>query len=302
MAMKYNKLTPVEKSIIHNKHTEPPFTGKYDNFFESGIYICKQCNTPLFDSSSKFNSQCGWPAFDDELTGKVKQVPDSDGHRTEILCAVCEGHLGHIFKGEKLTGKNTRYCVNSASLRFIPGNFKEGEKHVAVLGGGCFWCLEAAFSSLKGIEAVVSGYSGGHKENPGYEEVCNGTTGHAEVIKIVYDHKIISFDQILNVFFFIHDPTTINRQGNDIGEQYRSVVFYKTLQQKIDTESFIERLENENMFESPIVTEVTPFIEFYEAEEYHQNYYEKQPAQGYCQFAISPKLSKLKDKFKDLLK
>jgi len=169
----------------------------------------------------------------------------------------------------------------------------------ALFGGGCFWCTEAVFLQLKGITQVVSGYAGGHTTNPTYEAICNGDTNHAEVILISFDEQQINYQQLLTVFFAIHDPTTLNRQGNDIGTQYRSVIYYFDEQQKLEAEQFIEKLKAENL---DIVTELSPVPTFYPAEEYHQNYFAKNPAQGYCNFAIPPKLLKLHSQFKDLLK
>ena len=169
----------------------------------------------------------------------------------------------------------------------------------ALFGGGCFWCTEAVFLQLKGIQQVVSGYAGGHTIDPTYEAICNGDANHAEVILISFDEQQINYQQLLTVFFAIHDPTTLNRQGNDIGTQYRSVIYYFDEQQKLEAEQFIEKLKAENL---DIVTELSPVPTFYPAEEYHQNYFAKNPAQGYCNFAIPPKLLKLHSQFKDLLK
>ncbi|RZG79784.1 peptide-methionine (S)-S-oxide reductase MsrA [Acinetobacter venetianus] len=169
----------------------------------------------------------------------------------------------------------------------------------ALFGGGCFWCVEAVFLQLKGVEKVVSGYAGGINQNPTYEQVCQGTTQHAEVVLIDFDEQQISYTQLLNVFFTTHDPTTLNRQGNDIGTQYRSVVYYFNEKQKQQAEQIIHSLEDEGL---NIVTELSPVPTFYPAEEYHQNFYARNPSQGYCNFSIPPKLSKLRSKYLDLLK
>lgn len=169
----------------------------------------------------------------------------------------------------------------------------------ALFGGGCFWCVEAVFLQLKGVEKVVSGYAGGINQNPTYEQVCQGTTQHAEVVLIDFDEQQISYTQLLNVFFTTHDPTTLNRQGNDIGTQYRSVVYYFNEEQKQQAEQIIQSLEDEGL---NIVTELSPVPTFYPAEEYHQNFYVRNPSQGYCNFSIPPKLSKLRSKYLDLLK
>ena len=169
----------------------------------------------------------------------------------------------------------------------------------ALFGGGCFWCVEAVFLQLKGVEKVVSGYAGGIVRNPNYEQVCQGNTQHAEVVLIDFDEQQISYSQLLNVFFTTHDPTTLNRQGNDIGTQYRSVIYYFNDEQKQQAEQVIQGLEDENL---NIVTELSPAPTFYPAEEYHQNFYARNPSQGYCNFSIPPKLAKLRAKFVDLLK
>lgn len=169
----------------------------------------------------------------------------------------------------------------------------------ALLGGGCFWCVEAVFLQLKGVEKVVSGYAGGIVQNPSYEQVCQGTTQHAEVVLIDFDEQQINYSQLLNIFFTTHDPTTLNRQGNDIGTQYRSVIYYFNDEQKQQAEHVIQTLEEEGL---NIVTELTPVPTFYPAEEYHQNFFARNPSQGYCNFSIPPKLSKLRAKYLDLLK
>ncbi|MFH7767227.1 peptide-methionine (S)-S-oxide reductase MsrA [Acinetobacter sp. BSP-28] len=169
----------------------------------------------------------------------------------------------------------------------------------ALLGGGCFWCVEAVFLQLKGVEKVVSGYAGGHTEHPSYDDICRGDTNHAEVILIDYDETQISFAQLLDVFFTTHDPTTLNRQGNDIGTQYRSVIYYLNAEQQQQAEQTIEHLKAQGL---NIVTELSPAPKFYPAEEYHQNFFARNPAQGYCNFAIPPKLMKLRSKFQDFLK
>ena len=172
----------------------------------------------------------------------------------------------------------------------------------ATFGGGCFWCTEAVFQNLKGVSKVVSGYMGGHKENPKYDDICGGDTGHAEIIRIDYDPEQIAFEDLLLVFFKTHDPTTINRQGNDVGTQYRSVVFYENQEQKIAAENMIDQLDKEMVFDSTIVTEVSPISKFYEAEGYHQNYFNNNPDKGYCAYVIQPKLAKFTKDFWDKLK
>jgi peptide-methionine (S)-S-oxide reductase len=172
----------------------------------------------------------------------------------------------------------------------------------ATFGGGCFWCTEAVFQNLKGVSKVVSGYMGGHKENPSYDDICGGDTGHAEIIRIDYDPEQIAFEDLLLVFFKTHDPTTLNRQGNDVGTQYRSVVFYENQEQKIAAENMIDQLDKEMIFDRTIVTEVSPISKFYEAEDYHQNYFNNNPNKGYCAYIIQPKLAKFTKDFWDKLK
>ncbi|AHW60734.1 peptide-methionine (S)-S-oxide reductase [Draconibacterium orientale] len=172
----------------------------------------------------------------------------------------------------------------------------------ATLGGGCFWCTEAIYLELKGVVEVKPGYSGGHVKNPSYKQVCEGTTGHAEVVQITFDTEVVSFSEILEVFFMTHDPTTLNRQGNDVGPQYRSAIFYHNEEQKEVAERVINLFEKEEVYSRPIVTEVTEFEKFYIAEDYHINYYARNKTQGYCQFVVAPKLEKFKKIFKDQLK
>ncbi len=173
---------------------------------------------------------------------------------------------------------------------------------VATFGGGCYWCIEAVFQRLDGVVKSESGFSGGHVKNPSYKDVCNGTTGHAEVIQLTFDSTKISFEEILKVFFTMHDPTTLNQQGNDIGTQYRSAIFYHNENQKNSSEKIIAALNNEQVYPSPIVTEVAKFDMFYKAENYHQNYYNDNKTQGYCQYVIQPKIEKFEKVFKDKLK
>ena len=170
------------------------------------------------------------------------------------------------------------------------------------LGGGCFWCLEAVYEQLSGVEAVESGYSGGHVEDPTYEQVCSGRTGHAEVVRITFDPSEISFHEILEVFFTIHDPTTLNRQGNDVGPQYRSAIFYHTSEQKDIAADFIRRLSDAKVWDAPVVTEVAPLANYFKAEQYHQEYFRRNPNQGYCQFVVEPKVAKFRKQYLSRLK
>ena len=173
------------------------------------------------------------------------------------------------------------------------------ERELATFGGGCFWCVEAVFEDLSGVESVTSGYAGGHVEDPSYEEVCRGTTGHAEVVQVEYDPAVTSYRELLEVFFAVHDPTTEDREGPDVGSQYRSAVYYHDDDQREAVEDYVDELESAGVYDDPIVTEVAPLETFYPAEEYHQDYYEKNPDQPYCAMQIPPKLEKVREKFAD---
>ena len=175
-------------------------------------------------------------------------------------------------------------------------------KEIATLAGGCFWCLEAVYDEVKGVDSVESGYMGGRKPNPSYEEVCSGETGHAEVVQIAFDPKVVSYKELLEVFFVIHDPTTLNRQGNDAGTQYRSAIFYHSPEQKRVAEQTIRELESEKLFDNQIVTQVVPAEPFYPAENYHQEYFQRNQGQPYCQFVVAPKVAKFRRKFLDKVK
>ncbi len=280
--MVYNKLTPQEEQVIVHKGTEPPFTGKYLNTKEAGVYVCKRCAAHLYRSDDKFDSHCGWPSFDDEIKGAVKRIPDADGRRTEIVCASCGGHLGHVFTGEGLTKKDVRHCVNSISLVFVPAvdpNTRETQTKKAYFSGGCFWGVEYWFKKTDGVIAVRSGYMGGHVKQPTYKEVCTGRTGHAETVEVEYNPAKVNFQELAHLFFEIHDPTQRNRQGPDVGSQYRSAIFYVDEEQKVTAKRLIEQLREKGF---DVVTEVEQAVNFWPAEEYHQNYYEKTGRQPYC--------------------
>ena len=277
-AMKYNKLTPEEESVILRKGTEMPFSGKYYKHKETGVYVCKRCNAPLYRSEDKFDSGCGWPSFDDEIPGAIKRIPDADGIRIEIVCANCGAHLGHVFSGEKLTDKNIRHCVNSISLNFTP---KEKKSETAYFAGGCFWGVEHYFQKEKGVISTKVGYMGGHTQHPTYKEVCNGGTGHIETAEVMYDPAQTDFEKLARLFFEIHDPTQIDRQGPDIGDQYRSAIFYVNDEQKQISEKLIKLLEKKGY---KVATKLIKADKFWKAEDYHQQYYQNTGKQPYCHF------------------
>jgi peptide-methionine (S)-S-oxide reductase len=195
-------------------------------------------------------------------------------------------------------GGNRRGFSNRREQRMASNDRLE----TATLGGGCFWCVEAVFDDLEGVTDVVSGYTGGHADDPSYEQVCAGTTGHAEVVQVTFDPEVVSFREILEVFFTVHDPTTPNRQGADVGTQYRSAIFYHSPEQKQMAEQVIEELNAEGIWDDPIVTEVTAFERFFPAEAYHQEYFRRNPYQGYCQFVVAPKVAKFRQKYTHRLK
>lgn len=278
--VRIRSLTPKEAEVILNKGTERPFTGKYNNFYEKGAYACKNCGALLYRSDDKFKSDCGWPSFDDEIKGAVKRIPDPDGMRTEIICSRCGGHLGHVFTGEGFTNKNVRHCVNSVSLQFIPAApDKNAQTDTAIFAGGCFWGVEYYMHEMDGVLSTEVGYIGGHTNNPTYKEVSYHKTGHAEAIRVVFDPSKTNYEKVAKLFFEIHDPTQLNRQGPDVGEQYRSEVFYFNMEQKAITDSLITILKNKGL---PVVTAVTPASTFWKAEDYHQQYYSKGKGTPYC--------------------
>lgn len=276
------RLTPEEAKVILNKGTEQAFCGNLvDNKLE-GTYICRLCNLPLFQSDSKFTSGTGWPSFFQPVDPQhVVEKDDSTFGmiRTEILCARCSAHLGHVFPdGPKPTG--LRFCVNSVSLDFVENgqDFPEGAKpsmlKTAYFGGGCFWGVEDRFSQLPGVIDAVSGYQGGNDDNPSYKDVCSGASGHAESVEIKYDAAVVSYEKLLAFFFKIHNPTQGNRQGPDYGPQYRSMIFTTDEQQMKLAKAFIQAEQKEGKWSSKtITTEIMAAPKFYKAEEYHQDYH-----------------------------
>ena len=270
----WKKLTGKAKEVIENGGTERAFTGALLKHKEKGNYTCNRCAAPLFTSSAKFNSGTGWPSFDSAIEGAVREVPDADGRRTEIRCARCGGHLGHVFRGERMNDKDTRHCVNSVALDFSDVPYKE-----AFFAGGCFWGVEHLLEKVPGVLRAESGYMGGTKRNPSYREVVGGTTGHAETVRVVYDPSKVTYRTLAKIFFEIHDPTQKDRQGPDIGTQYRSAVFVGDEEEERVVFELVELLRKKGY---AVVSQVQPAGIFWPAEEYHQDYYIKTGKAPYC--------------------
>ena len=260
-------LEDFEDRVLGDAATEPPHSGRYDRSFGDGLYVCRRCGLELYLSENKFDCGCGWPAFDDAVPEAVTERPDQDGRRTEIVCANCCGHLGHIFRGERLTETDVRHCVNSASIYFLPAKS-------AFFAGGCFWGVEHLFKGMAGVLLVLSGYTGGKTSMPTYREVCTDSTGHAETVLVKYDPGIIGYRALVQGFFEIHDPTQLDRQGPDYGTQYRSAIFYNDEAEKVIAKENIDFLKSKGV---PVVTQLLPAGRFYPAEGDHQNYFGKNP-------------------------
>jgi peptide methionine sulfoxide reductase msrA/msrB len=271
------RLTPEEERVIVQKGTELPFTGKYHAAKEAGTYVCKRCGAPLYLSSAKFDSGCGWPSFDEELPGAVRRDSDADGMRTEILCAACGAHLGHVFSGEGFTAKNTRHCVNSISMNFVPADLRGTA--TALFASGCFWGTQYHLQRLRGVLTTTVGFSGGGTARPSYEEVSGGGTGHAETVRVTYDPQLVSYEELAKLFFETHDFTQVNRQGPDIGTQYRSEIFYLDEGQKQAAAKLIAILQAKGY---KVATRLSQAGPFWPAEDYHQNYYVKKGGSPYC--------------------
>ena len=271
-------LTPVLRRIICDKATEYPNSGCYNRVLGIGTYLCRRCGLALFRGHSQFAAGCGWPAFDSEIGRSVKQIADIDGLRTEIICQRCHAHLGHVFFGEHFTDKNTRHCVNSASLDFVTdSDVMDSEE--AIVAGGCFWGVEHFMKLTPGVLKVESGYIGGDTIEPTYEQICQGNTGHYEAVRVVFDSGKTDYQAIIKRFFEIHDPTQYSGQGPDLGQQYQSAIFCYNQEQQAIAQKLINILQQRGF---DVATRLLDAGIFWPAEEYHQNYYKKHHKVPYC--------------------
>lgn len=254
-----HQLSPKEKYILEERGTEAPGSGVLLQEKGLGVYLCKKCDAPLYLSLAKFDSHCGWPSFDEELPDAILRRPD--GNRTEICCKCCQGHLGHVFTQEQLTAKNTRHCVNSLSLRFVSALDEEGWPK-AIFGAGCFWEVQHKFAKLPGVRKTQVGYMGGQITYPTYEEVCEGSSNHTEVLELSFDPSILTYQELLAFFFtFPQKPQKA---------QYSPTIFYLTDSQRLAALQYKEALENKQ--HASLATRIAPASLFYKAEDYHQNY------------------------------
>ena len=278
-------LTPEQYRVMRKAGTERPYSGKYNDHYREGVYNCAGCGTPLFLSETKYDHGTGWPSFTDPVDERNIEYREDFSllmKRIEVKCAVCGAHLGHVFDDGPAPSRR-HFCINSAALDFQAESSDEKIKktgaaeklQTATFAAGCFWGIEDKFGKIRGVARTSVGYAGGTVKNPTYQQVCRGNTGHAEAVRILYDPTIVSYPELLNAFFRFHDPTQINRQGPDIGSQYRSVIFYHNEEQKRVAEKKIAELEKSDRFGAPIATQIKPVSAFYEAEEYHQKFYEK---------------------------
>ncbi|MCX6967979.1 MAG: bifunctional methionine sulfoxide reductase B/A protein [Verrucomicrobia bacterium] len=261
-------LTPEQFYVMRERGTEKPFANKCANIYQEGTFVCAACGNPLFESGTKFESGTGWPSFNQALEGdRVKVVQDTSHGmvREEVQCARCGSHLGHVFNdGPPPTG--LRYCMNGVALKLV-------HLEKATFAAGCFWGVQAAFDETKGVLKTHAGYTGGHVKNPTYDQVCSHTTGHAEAVEVEFDPTEVKYKQLVDLFWSIHDPRQVNRQGPDIGDNYRSAIFTHTPEQKAIAEASKAELEAKG--KGPIATEIVDATEFYPAEAYHQHFKSK---------------------------
>lgn len=292
-------LTKKQYYILREHGTERPFSSDLYGVKDEGLYLCAGCKNPLFSSEAKFDSGTGWPSFFKPYATKSLSVHRDDSHgmvRDALTCARCDGHLGHVFNDGPLpTG--LRYCIDGDGLLFVP---KPAPLSIASFAGGCFWCTETIFESIKGVQEVVSGYAGGPETNPTYESVGSGRTGHAEAFQVYYDPAVISFKDVVRVFFASIDPTTVDGQRPDFGKQYRTIAFYNNEAEKTIIEDKIKEISKE--YTKPIATQVVKFDKFYEAEAYHQDFVKRNPNQGYVRAESIPRRERTLAKVRDLVK
>jgi peptide methionine sulfoxide reductase msrA/msrB len=271
-------LSPEGYRVMFQCGTETPFTGKYNDFWQKGTYLCAACGSPLFTSDTKYEHGTGWSSFSAPFAEANIEYRDDDTfgmRRIEVRCSVCSAHLGHVFDdGPGPSGRH--YCINSASMVFqAAAEAKAPLPQVATFAAGCFWGVEYKFGKLQGVLTTAVGYSGGKTKDPTYKQVCTDKTGHAEAVQITFNPAQISYETLVRKFFELHDPTQVNRQGPDSGTQYRSVIFYADDEQKETAERIRAELEKDHLFDRPIATQIVPAQPFYKAEEYHQKYYQK---------------------------
>jgi peptide methionine sulfoxide reductase msrA/msrB len=271
-------LTPEQDLVSRQCVTELPFSGKFNNHFEKGTYVCAACKAPLFRWDTKYDHGTGWPSFTSPISDEgIEYLEDRSFSmiRTEVRCAACGAHLGHVFN-DGPAPPFEHYCINSASLDFIPGEKASASKpETAVFAAGCFWGVEYKFREIKGVKDTEVGYTGGMTENPDYGQVCTDRTGHVEAVRVTFDPTIIPYEDLVRFFFTIHDPTQVNRQGPDVGTQYRSMIFTSDEAQKKTAQRVMDELRASGRFTKPIATGIVPASKFTRAEEYHQRYYEK---------------------------
>jgi peptide methionine sulfoxide reductase msrA/msrB len=270
-------LMPTTQVVVCEKATERP-QHRATSFNPYGSFLCRRCGLALFRTRDEFQAHCGWPAFDEEIAGSIREVPDADGMRTEICCHRCDAHLGHVFLGEYLTPKNKRFCVNACAIDEVSDDTVVDTEE-AIIAGGCFWGIEYFMKQLLGVIRVEVGYSGGVTPNPTYEQVCQGSSGHYEAVRVVFDRNKISYRDIIQHFFEIHDPTQKTGQGPDIGTQYRSAIFYYNETQRLVSETLMDLLVSRGYL---VATVLKPVQIFWPAEAYHQNYYSQNQKKPYC--------------------